>query len=246
MNLFAQQAGIAIRDARQFQRLEAASKAAVYLAAMSAWAHDAANETYSLRADAESLAKRLASVTELNPKITEILERIKITAERVAVLIPGMPTDFSQKQSVVLACVLQDAIRRRESDLQQKHIEVDVQLDNMPPVFANEELLQKVADHLIQNAIKAMPQGGRLSFSGYVAATRAYIKAADTGKGIPPKIQDQLFVRRVHSANQTGGGMGLLLTRIYLFACGGDIRLDHSGAGGTTFIFHLPIAEVAN
>jgi signal transduction histidine kinase len=103
--------------------------------------------------------------------------------------------------------------------------------------------LQKVADHLIQNAVKAMPNGGRLTFSGYVAGARAYIKVTDTGAGIPAEIQDQLFIRRVHGDDHIGGGMGLLLTRIYLFACGGGIRLDRSDAEGTTFIFHLPIAE---
>ncbi|MBI1761401.1 MAG: GAF domain-containing protein [Acidobacteria bacterium] len=245
MNIFAQQAGIAIQTARQFERFESASDAAVSLAAMSAWAHDAANETYSLRADAQSL-KLLACASNLSPKVTEIVERIKQTAEKVATLIPGMPTDSTEKQPIVLAHILRDARKRRESDLQQKHIEIAIQLDSMPPVFANEELLQKVADHLIQNAIKAMPKGGQLSFSGYVAAARAYIKVADTGSGIPVEIQEQLFIRRVPSAHQAGSGMGLLLTRIYLFACGGDIRLHHSDASGTTFIFHLPLADIAN
>ncbi len=240
MNLFAQQAAISIRDARQYERLESASNAVISLAAMSAWAHDAANETYSLRADAMSLADLIADSNWANPKVLEILARVKSAAEKVAMLIPGMPTDFSKKESLSLGRIIGIAIERRAAELRKKRIEVNLALDDLPHVNANQEVLLKIADHLIQNAIKAMPQGGNLSFSGYIAATRIYIKVTDTGYGIPESLRDHLFRRRVPSANQTGGGIGLLLTRIYLLACDGDISLESSSSDGTTFIFHLP------
>jgi sensor histidine kinase regulating citrate/malate metabolism len=40
-----------------------------------------------------------------------------------------------------------------------------------------------------------------------------------------------------------GSGFGLLLSKIYVNACDGDLTLDHTGKNGTTFAISLPIAS---
>jgi signal transduction histidine kinase len=243
MSLFAQRAAIAIQNARQYQavwkRLQTASNAAVYLSTMSAWAHDAANETIGLRADAESLP---GYISDPNPKVLEILERIRSKAEKVATLIPYAPADLNEKQLVHLDQIFQRALSKHENEIRKRYICIDSQLANLPPVLVNDWLLSEAAGHLIQNAYKAMPDRGTISLSGYVKGSRIYVKVADTGHGIPPEIQEQLFDRRSRGPDKVGSGVGLVLTRIYLNACGGDIYLDHSDTNGTTFTFHLPLA----
>jgi sensor histidine kinase regulating citrate/malate metabolism len=61
--------------------------------------------------------------------------------------------------------------------------------------------------------------------------------------GVPPEIREQLFSQRVHGPGRLGTGIGLLLTRSYLLAYDGDIGLKNTGPNGTTFEFHLPLAE---
>ncbi|MDE3088567.1 MAG: GAF domain-containing protein, partial [Chloroflexota bacterium] len=134
--LFVQQAAIAIQNARRYKtvtdRLEVASNAALFLSTMSAWAHDAANETFGLRADAEALPAYLSNPS---PKVIEILERLKSKAEKVATLIPDVPieVDRTQKQAVHAHQVLQRVLEQHQGEIASQHIPVDSFLLTLPP-----------------------------------------------------------------------------------------------------------------
>jgi signal transduction histidine kinase len=247
MLLFAQQAAIAIHNSRQFQavreRLDAVNSAAISLAMMAAWAHDAGNETLGLWTDAESLPKY---APHLNPKACEILERIKTKVAKVANLIPLTPTDIDEKQPVQVGPVLQRILRKYEIEMQQKKIVAEINLDDLPPVLANEWILDEVSNHLVQNAIRAMPDGGKLSISGHIAGTQICVKVMDNGKGISQEVQQRLLTRPVRNQNKGGSGIGLLLARIYLFSCDGDIDFESPNGRGATFVFRLPIANLTD
>ncbi len=242
MTRFACDATAAIQKARQFQvineRLTATRNAAVALSAMSAWAHDAAIDTYVLRSDATSLQNY---ILDPSPKALEILDRIKNIAEKIATLIPDAPADLDQRQPVVLGGVFRRILEQHATDIREKGIRIDSQLDCLPPVEANEWLLAEALNHLIHNALRFMNSGGKLSLSGLVQGKRLYITVADSGPGIAPEKREHLFKRRTSSTNGHGAGVGLMLTRLYLNACEGDIDF-RSDDDGTTFVFNLPLA----
>src|SRR5205085_1939718 len=242
---YARDAANAIERPRQFQtinpQLESTRNAAVSLSAMSAWAHDAAVNTFILRCDAETL---LDSLKDANPKTREILERMNDMATKIATVIPITPADTQSRQAVSLEQVLQSVLHQQENRMNEKGIKIVSTLTSLPPAWANEWLVGEAINHLLQNAIRYMGSGGILSFSGHVSRDRVYIRVADTGSGIPIEVQPYLFERRMSSSDHKGGiGVGLVLTRLYLNACRGDIHLDHSNATGTTFVFHLPLAD---
>jgi signal transduction histidine kinase len=87
-----------------------------------------------------------------------------------------------------------------------------------------------------------MPQGGKLTVSGKVVGRSVFVEVGDTGTGMPKEIQEQLFKGRVLGHDKSRMGVGLMLTRMYINQCGGDIGLVHSDEKGSVFAFDLPFA----
>lgn len=242
---------VAIKNAKLFtettDRLRVAKGIALSLTAMSAWAHDAAQHTYTLGCDADNLMARLDELSLFDKPIRDIAKRIGEEAINIKGLIPNTLTDLSQKdpELVYIGNILRDIEERREEEFQMKRIQLNNQLSDLPPVLANIQAVYAVCDNLIQNAIRAMPNGGQISFSGRLKYPRLYVEVVDTGEGIDPAIKDDLYIRRVRSTNPQGTGIGSLLTRSYLIAYDGDIELLDSSPSGTKIGFYLPIASVA-
>jgi signal transduction histidine kinase len=135
-------------------------------------------------------------------------------------------------------------------------------LENLPLICADNDLLQKVFYHVIGNAIKYTPDGGRVTVNGRVIedATQPEIEIAiqDTGIGIDPQNQQLVFEKfyqtgevLLHSSGKTkfkggGPGLGLAIARGIVNAHHGRIWLvssDHNEImnPGTTVFVRLPV-----
>jgi signal transduction histidine kinase len=125
------------------------------------------------------------------------------------------------------------------------------------PVRGDEQLLRRLVMNLIDNAIKYTPAGGRVSVTGSSLGARHLLRVCDTGIGIPADDQPKIFERfyRVNGASaagalppatptvSSGAGLGLAIAHWIADAHGGDLSLEKSDAGGTTFLLSLPAGE---
>jgi len=213
----------------------------MFLSAMSAWSHGVAQDTFILRAYAEALRECIARPGE---QIKSILDKIESKADAIANIIPDLPSssDVAQRELVKLSSIFEDLWGRRKEEIASHHIEVESNLDALPPLYINSQLVSEALDHLIQNAIRAMAQGGKLTVGGRVVGKRVLVEVGDTGMGMPREIQEQLFKGRVLGHDKSRMGVGLMLTRMYINQCGGDITLVHSDEKGSVFAFDLPFA----
>ncbi len=108
--------------------------------------------------------------------------------------------------------------------------------------------MQQVFFNLVNNAVAAMPQGGKLTIMTRVNPYSHLVEAifADTGSGIPPEIADRIF-DPFFTTKKVGEGTGLGLSVSYAIInkFGGDIRFEtrlQEAAGanhGTTFFVSL-------
>ena len=136
-------------------------------------------------------------------------------------------------------------------------------LENLPVIHADPDLLYKVFYHVIVNAIKYTPDGGKITASGRLikaAADEPEIEIAikDTGIGIDPQSQELVFEKfyqtgevLLHSSGKTkfkggGPGLGLAISRGIVNAHRGRIWLESSGYNeetnpGTTVYVRLPV-----
>jgi signal transduction histidine kinase len=114
--------------------------------------------------------------------------------------------------------------------------------EELPKIRTEEGALQEIFFNLINNALQAMPNGGKLSISAEVnPGSGIKIRVSDTGPGIPKGSLDKVF-EPFYTTKQTGTGLGLSIVKRRLEEMEGRIEVE-SSAHGTSFIIHLPLEE---
>jgi signal transduction histidine kinase len=97
----------------------------------------------------------------------------------------------------------------------------------------------RVFSNLINNAVEAMPDGGRLSVKIRSPPGRVEVEFSDTGMGIPDNVVDRIFEPFV-STKSKGTGLGLPLCKRVVDAHGGEISFKTEKGKGTSFTVSLP------
>ncbi|MBM3302942.1 MAG: ATP-binding protein, partial [Deltaproteobacteria bacterium] len=102
-------------------------------------------------------------------------------------------------------------------------------------------------EYLIKNALQTMKHGGRLRIETCEEHGQVKISITDTGSGIPEGLRPKLFKQPLtREEGVSGSGMGLLIVRMILDACQGDITFESAAGVGTTFVIWLQKATVDN
>jgi len=113
------------------------------------------------------------------------------------------------------------------------------------PISGDERKVKQVLLNLLSNALKFMPEGGRVGFGARLHDDVAEVSVADTGIGIALTDQDTVFeeFRHVGTADKKaeGTGLGLALSRKLIELHGGKIWVQSEIGHGSTFTFTLPV-----
>ena len=127
-----------------------------------------------------------------------------------------------------------------------KEVEIEKNLESdLPKILGNSTQIQQIIVNLSNNAIDAMPNGGKLAIR--VQKTTLdhckgiEIQVQDTGQGISPEIQSKIF-NPFFTTKEIGKGTGLGLSLVYEIVKkhDGNISLDSELGKGTTFHVFLP------
>jgi len=117
----------------------------------------------------------------------------------------------------------------------------------LPKVTCDHDLMDQVFTNLVTNAIEAMSKGGILTvetrFDKDEIRSQAVIGISDTGRGIPPKVQPQLF-KPFFTTKRNGTGLGLAISHRIIDHHHGGISCASKTRGlqrGTIFTIRLPI-----
>ena len=101
---------------------------------------------------------------------------------------------------------------------------------------------------LLDNAIKNANETGEIQFSlkRDIAKNKLLFSVTNTGPGIPIAYHDKIFERFYRldpsRARETGGyGLGLSIAKSIVTQHNGNIEVQSSEAGPTTFIVSLPL-----
>lgn len=119
-------------------------------------------------------------------------------------------------------------------------------LPALPHVLVNPDEIQRALRHLLVNAITYTPPGGSVTIGLTQADDTLQIQVRDTGFGISPEQQSQIFdlFYRADAARtlESGGiGLGLSIVKLIVEAHGGQITVDSAVGQGTVFTITLPI-----
>lgn len=117
----------------------------------------------------------------------------------------------------------------------------------LPTLTTDSGKLSEVLLQLLTNAIKFTPNGGKIALTLAQDDQALILTVADTGPGIPPEIQEKIFMpffQKEHYLIREHGGLGLGLTlaqRLCHFL-GAQLQMSSSPAG-TTFTMRLPLPK---
>jgi PAS domain S-box-containing protein len=150
-----------------------------------------------------------------------------------------------KREKVLIQKIGPDALRtqilmaRKKRILLQEYI-----LPNLLPVMADEDLMKRVLQNLLDNAVKFSVDGGVVKIvGGYGAEGRdVVVSVSDTGQGIDPNVRNRMFEKFLTgNVKDSGSGLGLAFCRLVVEAHGGRIWVEQTGDTGTTISLSIPV-----
>src|SRR3989475_3232003 len=239
METFADQAAIAIENARLFREIEhksrqlevASQHKSEFLANMS---HELRTPLNAIIGFSEVLTERMFG--ELNEKQDEYLKDIYASGQHLLSLINDI-LDLSKIEAgrmelevtdFHLPAALDNALTLVRERAARRGIALQTNVDErLGEIQADERKIRQVVLNLLSNAIKFTPEGGRIEVGAVPRDGSVEVSVSDTGIGIAPEDQEAVFeeFRQVGTAEKKaeGTGLGLTLCRKFIELHGGRI-----------------------
>ncbi|MEN3339655.1 MAG: hypothetical protein V7647_3331 [Acidobacteriota bacterium] len=146
-----------------------------------------------------------------------------------------------------LGPILEAAVEAARPAALAKHIEIRMDVREVPAIRGDAGRLQQVLWNLLSNAVKFTPPGGHVAVSLGLASSEALVTVSDSGPGLAPEFLPFIF-DRFRQADQSatrghgGLGLGLSIVKHLVELHGGSVRAESAGPGrGATFKVSLPI-----
>ena len=186
------------------------------------------------------------------------LSRIRANAERMAALVDdllelsGLESGAQPASSEPLDCaaVAADVIASFAKIASRKSITLEAANAPTTPVSGDADRLRRILEHLVDNALKYTPDGGRVTLRVAPSGEGAVVSVEDSGPGIAAEHLPRLFERfyRVDTARSRelgGTGLGLSIVKHLAESMGASVGVASVPGTGSTFEVRLP-ARVEN
>jgi PAS domain S-box-containing protein len=193
-----------------------------------------------------------------SPHAQATRQRIKRTIHRMDRMIRDL-ADFGQLEAgrVVLERGSVDLVSLTQelcgiADLQTPGRPIRFQADcEVAPVCGDRDRLHQILDNLITNALKYGTRDTPIDVRLTRRDDKVVVSVSNHGPGLSPLEVRELFQRfhRTPAARQSGIrgiGLGLAIVRALVAAHGGEISVESTPGGTTTFFFSLPCAAEAS
>jgi signal transduction histidine kinase len=129
---------------------------------------------------------------------------------------------------------------------ESKSISLETHIQSgLPPLMVDRARMSQVLANLLGNALRYIPESGRIDVEAQRIDGYVQFAVADTGPGISPQDLPHVFERfyRVDPSRSRvsgGSGLGLAIARELVEAHGGQIRAESEHGKGARFVFTIP------
>ena len=112
-------------------------------------------------------------------------------------------------------------------------------------VKADADLLRRVIENLVENAIRHAPEGSEVRLTGDLHDEGIEIRVADAGRGVAPELRTKIFEPFVQAESgerviaRSGRGLGLTFCKLAIEAHGGRIWVEDANPGAV-FCVRIP------
>jgi len=117
--------------------------------------------------------------------------------------------------------------------------------EDSPKLHVDTTKIKRAFLNIINNAIDAMPNGGKLTIKSEKEKGFVNIIFSDTGLGIPKEVIDKMG-KPLFTTKAKGMGLGFPIAKRFVEAHGGSIKVKSTEGKGTTITVQLPINEADN
>ena len=153
-----------------------------------------------------------------------------------------------------LTPLVTEAVTLAQRDAVGRQVTVEQHLpEELVLAYVDGPRLAQALANLVRNGIRFTPEGGRVDVRLSTDPAGCVLEVSDTGVGIAPEQQKQLFTRAFvvrdvahhHSSNtlefgSAGLGLGLAIARGIVEAHGGTIAVESTPGAGSVFTIRLP------
>jgi PAS domain S-box-containing protein len=203
-------------------------------------AHELRNPMAVIAGYTKLLSKKADSA--LQPPVEAIAREIAVMDRIIADFLSfAKPADLTVSEidikTLISQCVASVTGERND-------ISADIAMEGPSSVKGDEVFLRQAFINLMQNAVEAMPQGGRLTVKASPSrGVKGFldISISDTGHGIPDEVKKKIFLP-FFTTKEKGTGLGLALVHKIIISHGGAVSVE-SGKQGTTFTVRLPAGK---
>jgi two-component system phosphate regulon sensor histidine kinase PhoR len=193
--------------------------------------------------DTESARRFLGIVSRQTARLSVILDDLlylsRMESENIEI----------PKSNVNLGLVTTACVGNSEHLARAKDIALELRIDVQPlHVHGNANLLSRMIDNLIENAIKYSPDQSRIEVRLQEVENRAVLSVQDHGIGIPaehlPRISERFYrVDTARSREMGGTGLGLAIVKHVALVHGGLLEVSSVVGQGSCFTIRLPLQE---
>ena len=183
----------------------------------------------------------------------EDIQMILSEATRCRSIMRGL-LDFARQSRVVkaptdLAAVMRAVAADFSLKVQGTGMAVHAEAaDDLPEAMLDAEQIRQMLVNLVQNGLDACAGRGEVTMSAGLGADgrSVVIRVRDTGCGMPPEVQAQIFTP-FYTTKQLGKGTGMGMSIVYgvVKMHAGDISVESSPGSGTTFHIRLPLERAS-
>jgi signal transduction histidine kinase len=191
----------------------------------------------------------------LSPAREKHLRIVQRNADRLAILVEQLlflaradshPLELDRR-AVDLDEILNESAETARPAAAAKNVALIVEPGTAGQALADRLQILRVVDNLVTNAIKFTPDGGTVRLAARRDGAKAILEVKDTGAGIRPGEQQELFNRFFRGKDAIedatpGSGLGLAISQVIAEAHGSTIRVESIHGAGSTFSLALPLA----
>ena len=221
---------------QQTEKMAAIGELSTYMA------HEIRNPLFSIGGFANALLRNAALDENAREKARIIFEE----SRRLDVILTNIlnfarPTEQEMGVFDVEPVIRQTMSLMTLGSIERGIVSETVIEPGLPKAQGNSENLKQCLINLVKNALEAMPGGGIVTVRAKRSSGNVRIEVEDTGAGIAPELQEQVF-SPFFSTKHEGAGLGLAMTRKVIEEMGGKVLLKSSLGQGSLITLILPAA----
>jgi signal transduction histidine kinase len=244
LEMLAVQIGVVLENSEQYRRMQERDRLAALGQMAAGLAHEVKNPLGAIKGAAQLLSE--PEDGELDPSSREFVGIILEEVERLDRVVRSV-LEYARPAKGNPGAVDVNGIVKRTlqvlASARDGATSVEAELaDDLPFVRADAEQLRQVLMNLVQNALQATNDAGKVRLftrKRRGAADLVEIAVQDDGPGITPQVLKSLFVP-FFTTKERGTGLGLAISQRMVEEMGGRIEVATQPGAGSTFTVVLP------